>query len=181
MKVTVRYAESFALLSGKGRMQSKFKILVKSMAGPLVVGAVSGFLARGGIEKYETWNRVFLSPPGWLFPMIWMILYLLMGAAAYLVRTSKAEKQHIAEAVTIYNLLLFVQFLWIIFFFVLELQIFAFAWLIVLWLLAAVTVILFYSAKKPAGVLMLFYLLWTTYTGYLNLAFCILQIGMMTA
>lgn len=142
-------------------MQSKFRILIKSMAGPLVVGAVSGFLARGGIEM--------------------LIPYLLMGAAAYLVRTSKAEEQHIAEAVTIYNLLLFVHFLWILFFFVLEMQIFALAWLIALWLMAVVTVILFYSAKKPAGILMLFYLLWAVYAGYLNLTFCILQIGAMTA
>lgn len=161
MKATVRYAESFALLSGKGRMQSNGKIFIKCMAASLVVGVVSGFLARSGIE----------------IP----ILYLLIGEAAYLVRISKAKEQHIAEAITIYNLILFVQLLWIIFFFVFDWQIFAFAWLIVLWLLAAVAAILFYSAKKPAGLLMLFYLFWTTYTGYLNLMACLVQIGVKAA
>lgn len=130
------------------------------MAAPLAVGVVSGFLARSGIEN--------------------LILCLLTGVAAYLVRISKAKEQHIAEAVTIYHLLLFVHFLWIIFFFVFEWMIFSFAWLIALWLLAAVAAILFYSAKKPAGVLMVFYLLWTTYAGYLNLMDCLVQIGVKT-
>lgn len=158
-------------------MQSNFKTLVKSIAAPLVVGAVSGFLAREGIQNFGTGRRPFLSPPGWVFPMVWMLLYLLSGVGAYRVRTSKADKVHIEEAVTIYNLFLFVHFLWVIFFFTFDLQIFAFAWLIVVWMLAAVAAVLFYSIKKPAGVLMLLFLLWTTYAGYLNLSSCILQLG----
>ncbi|MDE5679099.1 MAG: tryptophan-rich sensory protein [Lachnospiraceae bacterium] len=149
----------FMLLDRKGRMQSKWKIFIKCMAASLIVGAVSGFLAQNGIEK--------------------LILCLLIGLAAYLVRTSKAKEQHIAEAVTIYNLLLFVYVLWIIFFFVFEWQIFAFAWLIALWLLVVVAAILFYSARKPAGVLMLLFLLWATYTGYLNLMACLVQIRLL--
>lgn len=166
-----------ALLSGKGIMQSNFKTLVKSIAAPLAVGAVSGFLAREGIQNFGTGRRPFLSPPGWVFPMVWILLYLLSGVGAYRVRTSKADKAHIEEAVTIYNLFLFVHFLWVIFFFTFDLQIFAFAWLIAVWLLAAVAAVLFYSIKKPAGVLMLLFLLWTTYAGYLNLSSCILQLG----
>lgn len=146
--------------AGKGGMQSKFKILVKSMAASLAVGAVSVFFSQNGI--------------------VYLILCLLSGAAVYLVRISKAEKQHIAEAVTIYHLLLFAHLLWILFFFVFEWQIFAFAWLIALWLLALVAVILFYGAKKPAGILLLFYLLWMTCTGCLNLMLCLAQMGVRT-
>lgn len=147
------------LPAGKGRMKSKRKIFIKCMAASLIVGAVSGFLAQRGIEP--------------------LILCLLMGVASYLIRTSKAKEQHIAEAVTIYNLLLFVYVLWIIFFYVFGWEIFAFAWLIVLWLLAAVAAILFYSARKPAGIMMLFYLLWATYAGYLNLMACLVQIRLL--
>ncbi len=156
-------------------MQSNFKTLVKSIAAPLAVGAVSGFLAREGIQNFGAGGRPFLSPPGWMFPIVWMLLYLLSGVGAYRVKTSKADKERVEEAITIYHLLLFVHFLWVIFFFTFEFQIFAFAWLIAVWLLAAVASILFYSIKKPAGVFMLLFLCWTTYAGYLNLASWIIR------
>lgn len=165
------------MLSGKGSMQLNFKTLVKSIAAPLVTGFASGFLARGGIKSFEAGGRPFLSPPGWVFPLAWVLLHLLAGVGAYLVRAAKPEKERGEEAVTIYNLLLFVHFLWVIFFFYFGFRIFALAWLLVVWLLAAVAAILFYSIKKPAGVLLLLFLLWTTYAGYLNLASFLLQVS----
>lgn len=176
--MAAQYCRSAAVPAEEVEMQLKGKVLVKCIAVPLLVGAVSGFLARGGVEKFSTLNKPPLSLPVWLFPIAWTILYVLMGVAEYLAVTSKAEPQHTAEAVTIYELQLFANFLWPVFFFVFEWGLFAFAWLILLWLLIAAAVVLFCNIKRAAGILMLPCLLWTTYAGYLNLSIYILNRNM---
>ena len=64
------------------------KLFIICLVIPLAVGGISALLTGGGMDTFETLNQPPLSPPGWLFPVVWTILYILMGIASYLVLTS---------------------------------------------------------------------------------------------
>lgn len=151
-------------------MKIKWDTLVKCIAIPLIVGGGAGLLTRGGMEVFQMLNKPVLSPPGWLFPVVWTILYVLMGIASYLVIVSGAEKTDKLEAMLLYGYQLSVNFFWPIFFFQFQWYLFSFLWLIALWILIAMTIYLFYEISKPAAYLMIPYLIWVTFAGYLNLS-----------
>ncbi|MCI8590134.1 MAG: tryptophan-rich sensory protein [Clostridiales bacterium] len=146
-------------------MKIQWKKLILCIVLPLAVGGLSALLTRGGMEVFQSLNKPLLSPPGWLFPVVWTILYILMGIASYLVLTSGKPNR---AALTVYGIQLAFNFFWSIIFFNLEAYLFSFIWLVILWILIFVTMILFYGISKPAGYLLLPYLLWVTFAGYLN-------------
>ena len=113
-------------------------------------------------------NQPPLSPPGWLFPVVWTILYLLMGYASYRVATSGADSGKIRRALTLYGAQLAVNFLWPLVFFGLGWYLVAFFILILLWVLILLTMRAFSEIDEVAGNLLLPYLLWVTFAGYLN-------------
>lgn len=149
-----------------GCLRIQWKKLTICVVIPLAVGSFAAFLTRNSMAAFESLNKPMLSPPGWLFPVVWTILYILMGIASYLVLTS--EKPN-AAALTAYGIQLACNFFWPILFFNLELYLLAFIWLVLLWLLIVKTTALFYQVSEPAGYLMLPYLLWVAFAGYLNL------------
>lgn len=153
----------------------KLKPFLISLLIPLGIGGLSAFLTRGNMDLYSRINPPPLAPPGWLFPVVWTILFVLMGIASYLVFMSDANPDAVKNALTVYALQLAVNFFWSIFFFNLELYLFSFLWLVLLWVLILITLILFYRISKPAGYLMIPYLLWVTFAGYLNLAIWLLN------
>ncbi|MBQ8184972.1 MAG: tryptophan-rich sensory protein [Lachnospiraceae bacterium] len=155
-------------------MKINWKKLAVCIAIPLAVGGVSAFLTRGSMQTFGMLNKPPLSPPAWLFPVVWTILYVLMGIASYLVLTSE-KTYRIPTALTVYGIQLAFNFWWSIIFFNLELYLFAFIWLVLLWLLILLTSVLFYRISKPAGYLMIPYLLWVTFAGYLNFAIYLLN------
>lgn len=146
-------------------MKIQWKNFIACIAIPLAVGSLSAFLTQNNMETFTAINKPLFAPPGWLFPVVWTILYLLMGVASYLVLTSGKPN---GTALAVYVIQLVVQFFWPIIFFNLELYLFAFIWLVLLWLLILKTTSLFYQISKPAGYLMLPYLIWVTFAGYLN-------------
>lgn len=150
-------------------MNRKVSTLLKCLVIPLAVGGVASILTRGGMEVFATLNKPALSPPGWLFPVVWTILYLLMGLASYLVLTSGAPPKEIVSALKLYGLQLAVNFFWPIFFFGFGWYLFSFLWLVLLWLLIVGTILTFRNISKTAAYLLLPYLLWVTFAGYLNL------------
>lgn len=156
-------------------MKINFKTLAFCIAVPLLVGVTAGLISRGGMELFETLSKPQLSPPGWLFPVVWTVLYILMGLASYLVLSSGAPQTQVAAALKVYALQLFFNFLWSFLFFNRQLYSFSFVWLVALWLLIIVTTVLFYRVSKPAAYLMLPYLLWVTFAGYLNLSIAMLN------
>ena len=144
-------------------------LLLKCITVPLLVGAVSAFLTRGGMEMFETIVKPPLSPPNWLFPVVWTILYILMGISSYLILTSGAEQENIEKAISIYGYQLVVNFLWPTFFFNLQWYLFSFLWLFLLWILVFQMIRKFGEIDKRAALLNLPYLIWLTFAGYLNL------------
>lgn len=149
-------------------MTKKTKQFLICLAIPLLVGGLSALITRTGMDIFETINKPSLSPPGWLFPVVWTILFILMGIASYLVLVSEKPQGEINRALTVYGIQLIFNFFWSIFFFNFSLYLFSFIWLVLLWLLILATIVLFYRISKPAGYLMIPYLLWVTFAGYLN-------------
>ena len=156
-------------------MKQKWKQLIICLVIPLAVGALSSWLSGGGMEAFSQLNKPPLSPPGWLFPVVWTILYLLMGWASWLVLTSDAPQAKIKRALLVYGLQLAVNFFWSIIFFGAGLYLLAFGWLVLLWVLIVWTMVTFYEIRQLAGELLLPYLLWVTFAGYLNFAIYLLN------
>lgn len=151
------------------KMNINKKEYLKSIAIPILVGGASALLTGSGMKTFESLNQPPLSPPGWLFPIVWTILYILMGTAYYLVNNSGGNIKVIAEANTVYALQLIANFIWPVLFFGFGWYFFAFIWLIVLWILILVTIFMFRRVSKKAAILLIPYLLWVTFAGYLNL------------
>ena len=156
-------------------MTIKLKPFLINLFIPLAVGGLSALLTMDSMESFEKINQPPLSPPGWLFPVVWTILYILMGISAYLVFTSSSTEKQKRNALIVYGAQLFFNFLWSIIFFNREDYLFAFIWLVALWALILANIILFYRISKPAGLLLVPYLLWVTFAGYLNFAIYLLN------
>lgn len=151
------------------------KLLAICIAIPLVVGAISALLTKDSMMIFQTVKKPPLSPPGWLFPVVWTVLYTFMGVASYLVLTSEGTMEEKSQTISVYFYQLLVNFLWSTWFFNLQWYVFAFFWLVLLWVLILVTLVRFYRLSKPAGYLMIPYLLWVTFAGYLNLGIALLN------
>ena len=145
------------------------KLLIICLVIPLAVGGLAALLTGGGMDTFETLNKPPLSPPGWLFPVVWTILYILMGIASYLVLTPVEAQENIQRALVLYGIQLAFNFLWPVLFFSLSAYLFAFIWLVALWLLILATLVSFYRISDTAGYLLIPYLVWVAFAGYLNL------------
>ena len=155
-------------------MKIQWKKLIVCIAVPLIVGIISAFLSRGGMETFAALEQPPLSPPGILFPIVWTILYVLMGISSYLVSISDTPYRS-RTALTVYGIQLFFNFCWSLIFFNLAAYYAAFVWLIALWALIIITAVLFYGINKTAGYLMIPYIIWVTFAAYLNLGVAILN------
>lgn len=153
-------------------MKIQWKKLILCLIIPLAVGGLSALLTQNGMKSFETLTKPPFSPPGWLFPIVWTILYLLMGFTSYLVLISGKQS---TLGILAYSAQLFFNFLWSIYFFNQEMYLFSFIWLVVLWLLILATTILFYRNTKTAGYMLIPYLLWVAFAGYLNLGIYLLN------
>ena len=148
----------------------KLKPLLISLLIPLGLGGAVGiFLALSG--KFDTYSELFkppFAPPSWLFPVVWTILYTLMGVSAYIITTSDAPKGVREDALWQYFVQLGINLIWPILFFYFDMRLGAFIWIIVL--LAAVLKMIsdFWFISKPAALLQIPYLLWILFATYLN-------------
>ena len=143
---------------------SKFKIYFKAILISVLVGGIVGFLISGSID-YNFLEKPFLSPPSMTFPIVWTILYILMGISYGILASNSLVDSKINS---IYYLQLFFNALWPIAFFLLKWRLFAFIWIIILVILIIIMIARFYEKHKTAAWLQLPYLLWTLFATYLN-------------
>lgn len=155
-------------------MKINFKKLIINIAIPLGVGALSALISMGGMDSFASLNKPPLSPPGWLFPVVWSILYILMGISSYLI-TESGKPARSKTALTVYGIQLFFNFMWSIIFFNFEAYLFAFIWLLALLALVIINAILFYRIDRRAGLLFIPYIIWVIFAGYLNFGIFLLN------
>ena len=135
---------------------------------PLIVGGLSAWLTGDGIKMYALMIKPPLSPPGWLFPVVWTVLYILMGLASFRVYRSCASAYRKKRALGLYIIQLAVNFFWPLIFFGAGAYLAAFLWLALLCLLVFLCAVLFYHVDKTAGRLLCPYLFWCIFALYLN-------------
>lgn len=153
-------------------MKKQWKTLITCIAVPLAAGGLSALLTRNSMQTFDSINKPGLAPPGWLFPIVWTVLYILMGIASYPIVTSKKAN---GSALITYALQLIFNFLWSILFFNERLYLFSFIWLVILWLLILKTTVQFFKISKLSGYLIIPYLLWVAFAGYLNFSIYLLN------
>ena len=154
-------------------MKNNIKTLIISILIPLITGGLAGLLTSKSMVIYKHLNLPPLSPPGFIFPIVWTILYILMGIGAYFIIISDSSTR--TEALRTYALQLVLNFLWTIVFFNMRNFFLAFIILIALWALIIKMIITFKDIKPIAGYLQIPYLLWVTFAGYLNFMVFILN------
>lgn len=150
--------------------------LILAVCLPLLVGCFSAFLTADDMKLYDTMNKPPLAPPGWLFPIVWTILYAAMGVASYLVFASYYGPLRKWIALKFYFTQLAMNMFWPILFFTYGRYLLSFVWLLVMWVEILICAIKFYKINKAAGFMMCGVFLWTTFAAYLNLAYYIMSI-----
>ena len=149
-------------------MKEKIKSYAFFILTALAVGGLSAFFTRNNMDINNDVLMPPLSPPAILFPIVWTILFILMGISAAMIYNSNAPNNQKSSALLIYALSLAVNFSWNIVFFNLRAFGFAFFWLLFLLFLIVVTIIKYYQINKIAAYLQIPYAIWVTFAGYLT-------------
>lgn len=139
--------------------------LIISILIPLAVGSLSALIS-GNMSLYSSINKPSFSPPSYIFPIVWTLLYILMGISSYIIYVSGNDNS--AKALKVYALQLFFNFCWSIIFFGFSQYFFAFLWLIALIILIIIMIRQFYKINPVAAYLQIPYLLWCIFAAYLN-------------
>ena len=149
-----------------------WKNLIISIIIPIIIGSLIGLLT-GNSESFKTLVKPDFAPPGYLFPIVWTILYTLMGISFYLISESNSLNKD--DATVIYIVQLIVNFLWSVLFFGLNLRLFSFFWIILLIVLVLIMIVRFFWINKLSAYLQIPYLLWLLFAAYLNLSIYLLN------
>ena len=134
------------------------------------VGFLSGLLSREGTKIFQmSVIQPPLSPPGWLFPVVWTILYGLMGISAVRIWKLSASQAR-SRGLNLFVAQLVLNFFWSLIFFNAQAYGLAFVWILVLWVVVLAMILEFRKVDRIAALLQIPYLLWLTFAAYLNLA-----------
>lgn len=156
-------------------MKRNIGTIAVSLAIPLAVGGIAAYITKDGMMMFEYIEKPPLSPPQWLFPIAWTLLYILMGIASYLVYKAHKPNTQKRRALLIYSVQLAMNFVWPIIFFNTENLLLALIWIAVMLILVLLTTVSFFKTDKRAGVLLLPYVLWTAFATYLNYGIYVLN------
>ena len=150
-------------------MSKKLKTYITFILIPLAVGGLSAFLTRGNMDVFDTVTKPPLTPPAIVFPIVWSILYVLMGIGAARVYLKNPN----SAAISVFGVNLFFNFFWSIIFFNMRAFCFAFIWLLALLAVVIAMTVKFYREDKAAGLFQISYCIWLLIAGYLNLFICL--------
>ena len=152
-------------------MWKKIKPYVISIVIALGVGGLAAFLTRNSMDIYKEIVLPPLAPPSILFPIVWSVLYTLMGiSAAMIYGRKKSEPTAVQDALSVYGINLVVNFMWSIIFFNFRRFLFAFFWLVFLFAIIIKMIIDFKKIRPAAAYLQIPYAIWVAFAGYLNFA-----------
>ena len=157
-------------------MWTKIKPYVIWIALALGVGILAALMTRGSMDIYQTIVTPPLSPPSILFPIVWTILYVLMGvSAAMIYKKRELQEDAVKKSLTTYLLSLIANFVWSLIFFNVRAYLVAFIWLLLLLYLIIDTIVQYKKIDPLAAYLQIPYALWVAFAGYLNVAIWLLN------
>lgn len=133
-----------------------------------LVGGVAGLFTSMGMDAYDSVEKPALTPPDIVFPIVWTILYALMGISAARIWLSPPTKER-NHGLILWGAQLFFNFFWSLIFFNLQAYGFAFIWILILWALIIAMIYIFNKTDRLAAILQIPYLIWVTFAAYLNL------------
>lgn len=154
--------------------------LIAAILIPLAIGMLSSFITKDAMMSFNAMKKPPLAPPGILFPIAWTILYILMGISSYIIYAYDAQNDTSSlnlknKCLSLYAIQLIFNFFWSIIFFKFKLYIFAFAWLVILWILVFKLMKENKKVSKVASYLLIPYLVWMAFAAYLNIGIIILN------
>lgn len=151
-------------------LKINYKRLATYILVPLVLGTIVGFIT-SSFGGYKGMIMPKFAPPGILFPIVWSILYILMGISRYIVERNGND----FDSVKIYNLQLFTNLVWSFFFFTFRWYLFSFIWILLLIVLVGIMIYKFFKISKISAYLQIPYLLWITFAAILNFSVYLLN------
>ena len=147
-----------------------------SVALVLMIGFAGSFFTSSSVDSwYQTINKPSFNPPNWIFGPVWTILYILIGISFYLVWNSNKTEKLKTKTYLIFSIQLFLNFLWSVLFFGKNLIGIAFIEIVLLWLAILFNIIYAYKISKPAGLLLIPYILWVSFATLLNFTIMMLN------
>ncbi len=150
--------------------KESIKAYAYSVGIALATGGLSALLSSGAMKIYNgAVEKPAFSPPAAVFPVVWSVLFVLMGISAARIFLAPGSLNR-TRGLLLYGLQLFLNFFWTLIFFNLQAFGFAFAWLVLLWATVLVMISVFYKTDRAAAFLQLPYLLWLSFAGVLNFA-----------
>jgi benzodiazapine receptor len=150
--------------------------LVISVVACLAAGAIGSLFTRSAIPTwYATLEKPVFTPPSWLFAPVWTLLYILMGVSAFLVWRKGLRNAQVKTALIIFLIQLILNASWSVVFFGLQLPLYGFIVIVMLWVAILLTVIQFYKISRVSSVLLWPYLLWVTFAAVLNASIWLLN------
>lgn len=148
--------------------KTKLKTLALNLLVSVGTGIIAGLLSMGAKEYYASLNMPKFAPPAIVFPIIWNILYVLMGISSYWVIEGDSNLKK--NAIIIYTLTLILNILWPVLFFRAHLLLPTVYCILILWMAVIIMTFIFYKADKRAGLLQIPYILWLTFAAILNIS-----------
>lgn len=146
-------------------MKINWKKLLLFIIGTIIIGSIFAFLTMN--NTFETLNKPF-DIPKIVFPIVWTILYTLMGISLYIISETETKQDIKKKACIAYTIQLVINSLWTLIFFGLKAYFFAFLWQLFLLVFILLMIVLFYIINKKAGLLQIPYILWVLFASYLN-------------
>lgn len=147
-------------------MKIDFKTLLFSILIPVFLGSFVGFLTASFNNYYDLVQPSF-APPAIVFPIVWTILYTLMGISSYIIIKSSSSDKN--DALFIYGIQLVINLFWSVWFFVFRFYLLSFVWILLLIGFVVVMIKKFYDISKVSAYLQIPYLVWLVFAGILNL------------
>ena len=139
---------------------------VKSILIPVVLGTIVGFITSGFMD-FNTLIKPSFAPPAILFPIVWSILYVLMGISYAILKNKNLTTNKINK---VYYSQLFINLAWSIIFFIFKWRLFAYLWILFLIVLVIIMIKEFYEKNKTSGLLQIPYFIWISFASFLNLS-----------
>lgn len=153
-------------------MKINWKKLIVITVLTFVIGSIFSIFVMNSMDSFKALAKP-INVPGFIFPIVWSVLYLLMSISYYLIDQSSNKGKE--NATKIYWIQLIINSLWTLIFFGLKAYLFAFIWLLLLLICVIIMISKFYNIDKRAAYLNIPYLLWIIFAGYLNLGIYLLN------